>query len=524
MEIVDLRIMRGPNYWSVKNPKIIVLRLDLENYKDTLTNEIPDFSVRLEKLFPGLSDHRSTEGAENRFFESVRKGVRLSHVVERIALELQNLSSMGCGYGLTYPLPQEGINYVVFAYSEERAGEYAAYAAVKITEALVKDTKYNVKRDIERLHEIREDEHIGPSTYSIVTEAVSRGIPYMRLNKNSLIQLGYGVNQRRIQATMTRGGMLRSGLGFDYCDVGIVTNVAADHLGLRDINTVEEMAQVKAVISKSVRQNGYAGLNADDDLVYKMSKDLDCNVALFSLDENNPRILRHTARGGLAVVLKNGYIPIFKNSYKIRVDRVADIPLTFGGRAKFNIENVLAATLAAYVSRIPVEDIKLALRTFIPSAAKTPGRMNVFRFSNFEVIVDYAHNAAGLQAIGGFIRTTDATRRVGIIAGVGDRRNEDTRELGSLAAEYFDEIIIRQDKDLRGASLEHINNNLLAGIHQMNPDKQVVIIPDEMRAIAHALENAERGDLIIIFFEDISEAIKLVENFRFIQDRRVLVD
>jgi len=346
----------------------------------------------------------------------------------------------------------------------------------------------------------------------------------MRLNKNSLIQLGYGVNQRRIQATMTRGGMLRSGLGFDYCDVGIVTNVAADHLGLRDINTVEEMAQVKAVISKSVRQNGYAGLNADDDLVYKMSKDLDCNVALFSLDENNPRILRHTARGGLAVVLKNGYIPIFKNSYKIRVDRVADIPLTFGGRAKFNIENVLAATLAAYVSRIPVEDIKLALRTFIPSAAKTPGRMNVFRFSNFEVIVDYAHNAAGLQAIGGFIRTTDATRRVGIIAGVGDRRNEDTRELGSLAAEYFDEIIIRQDKDLRGASLEHINNNLLAGIHQMNPDKQVVIIPDEMRAIAHALENAERGDLIIIFFEDISEAIKLVENFRFIQDRRVLVD
>ena len=203
MEIVDLRIMRGPNYWSVKNPKIIVLRLHLENYKYILTSEIPGFYMRLEEMFPGLSDHRSEDRAENRFFESVRKGVRLSQVVEHIALELQNLSGMGCGYGLSYPSPQEGIDYVIFAYSEERAGEYAAYAALKITEALVKDIKYNLNRDIARLHAIREDEHMGPSTYSIVAEAVSRGIPYIRLNKNSLIQLGYGINQRRIQATMT---------------------------------------------------------------------------------------------------------------------------------------------------------------------------------------------------------------------------------------------------------------------------------------------------------------------------------
>ena len=138
--------------------------------------------------------------------------------------------------------------------------------------------------------------------------------------------------------------------------------------------------------------------------------------------------------------------------------------------------------------------------------------------------MDYAHNAAGLQAIGDFIRSSDAARRVGIIAGVGDRRDEDTRELDSMAAEIFDVIIIRQDRDLRGASLEHINSNLLAGIHQVDLNKAVVIIPEEMRAIAHALENAERGDLITIFSEEISEAIKLVENFKVIQDRRILVD
>ncbi len=118
----------------------------------------------------------------------------------------------------------------------------------------------------------------------------------------------------------------------------------------------------------------------------------------------------------------------------------------------------------------------------------------------------------------------DATRRVGVIAGVGDRRDEDTRELGKMAAEIFDEIIIRQDKDLRGASPDYINQVLQEGIKTVNPHKKIIYIPEEMRAIAHALENATRGSLITIFSEDITEAIKLVENFRVIQDRRELVD
>lgn len=875
MEILDLRIMRGPNYWSVKHPKIVVLKLDLDPYRDTLTSDIPGFFLRLKKMFPGMVRHRSAEGSEGGFFRAVKRGTRLSHVVEHVALELQTLSGMDCGFGRNYPSPETGIDYVVFSYSEERAGEYAAHAAVRITEALVKDARYNLRRDVDQLHQIREDEHIGPSTYAIVAEAVRRDIPYIRLNRNSLIQLGYGVNQKRIQATMTcqtatfavelagdknatkevlaeagvpvprgttvyqaeelkkavqdlgfpvvikpldgnhgrgasinvrtlkdaqkgfteaqkfsrgviveqfiqghdfrllvvnrkfvaaarrtpamvtgdgqstlqqlidkvnkdprrgvghekeltqikvdkntrdilkeknltlksvlpageplflkstanistggtatdvtdlvdpynvlmaeriagligldicgidvmttdiaiplnetrgavlevnaapgfrmhvspteglprnvaepvidmlfppgcearipiiavtgtngkttttrlvahlvksvgyqvgftttdgiyvqdrllekgdttgakstafvlrdptvnfavlecaRGGMLRSGLGFESCDVGIVTNVAADHLGLRDIHTVEDMAKVKAVVPKSVRKDGYAILNADDDLVYKMHKELDCKVALFSLEEENPRILKHIERGGLAAVLENGFISIYKNTYKIRVDRVADIPLTFGGRARFNVENVLAATLAAYVSRIAIEDLRLGLRTFIPSPAKTPGRMNLFDFHSFEVIVDYAHNAAGLKAIGEFVRSTDATSRLAVLAGVGDRRDEDTRQLGALAAEYFDEVIIRQDKDLRGASAEHIQGLLLEGIYSVAPDLPLVVIPEEMRAIAHALENATRGSLVVIFSEDVSEAVKMVENFRVIQDRRVLVD
>ncbi|GAB3813402.1 hypothetical protein GCM10028895_05400 [Pontibacter rugosus] len=321
-----------------------------------------------------------------------------------------------------------------------------------------------------------------------------------------------------------RGGLLRSGLGFEQCDVGIVTNVSSDHLGLRDIHTVEELAKVKAVIPKSVRKDGYAILNADDDLVYAMAQEVKCNVAFFSMDEENPRILKHIAKGGLAAVFENGYISLFKNSYKIRIDRVADIPLTFGGKARFNIENILAATLAGYVSHIDVEDIKTAFRTFIPSPSKTPGRMNLFKFPEFEVLVDYAHNVGGLKSIGDYINALEVNKKVGIVAAVGDRRKEDFYEMGCVAGEVFDEIIVRLDADLRGKTAEEITGPLLEGLEDTAPAKPVHVIPSEMSAIAYALEHAEAGSFIAIFTEEIEESVKMVESFKVIQDRKVMIE
>ena len=237
-----------------------------------------------------------------------------------------------------------------------------------------------------------------------------------------------------------------------------------------------------------MHKDGYAILNADDDLTYKMAEGLDCKVAFFSMDEENPRIHQHIAQGGLAAVYENGFISIYKNTYKIRIDRAADIPLTFGGRAIFNIQNVLAAVLAGYVNKFDTDDIKMALRTFIPSSSKTPGRMNLFQFPTFEVLVDYAHNVAGLQAVGEFLRRTDAVRKVGVIAGIGDRRDEDTVELGKMAAELFDEIVIRQDRDLRGKSGDYINQLLKEGIASVDPNKKVIEINNEMKAIAFCLK------------------------------------
>ena len=158
----------------------------------------------------------------------------------------------------------------------------------------------------------------------------------------------------------------------------------------------------------------------------------------------------------MAAVYEEGYITIYKNSYKLRIDRAADFPVTFGGRAGFNIENSLAAALAGYLAGFDRDDIKTAFRTFVPSAAKTPGRMNIFKFPKYEVIVDYAHNTAGIQKFAEFLDATPATRKIGVVSGLGDRRDEDTMGFARIAGRIFDEVVLRQDRDLRGKTAEEI--------------------------------------------------------------------
>jgi cyanophycin synthetase len=311
-----------------------------------------------------------------------------------------------------------------------------------------------------------------------------------------------------------RGGILRAGLGFHNCDIGIVTNIAEDHLGLKDINTIEDMARVKAVVPESVLPDGYAILNADDDLVFNMSKSLECKICLFSLDATNPRILKHCEDGGLAAVVEDGYITICKGTWKIRVDKVVNIPLTFSGKAIFMIQNILPAVLAGFVRNFKIEDMRIALETFIPSPTQTPGRMNLFQFKNFQVMVDYAHNSAGFAAIGKFLEKITAKPKVGIIAGVGDRRDSDIISLGKLAANMFDEIIIRQDKNLRGRTDQEIIDFMLQGVHSVDMNKKVKVIPTESEAIAFAIKNAKKGSFITICSDVVPDALDAIMKFK----------
>jgi cyanophycin synthetase len=311
-----------------------------------------------------------------------------------------------------------------------------------------------------------------------------------------------------------RGGLLRAGLGFKKCDVAIVTNVSADHLGLKGIHTIEQLARVKAVIPETVLPDGYAILNADDDLVYEMRRNINCNLALFSMDENNPRIQALQRIGGITAIYENGYVTLCRGEWKMRLMKAENIPLTYGGKALFMIQNILPAIIAANVQGISIEDTKAALETFIPSASSTPGRLNLFKFNNFDILLDYAHNPAGMRALQKFTNNLEATVKVGIIAGIGDRREEDNNEMGSIAAEMFDEIIIRQDKNLRGKSETDLINMLDAGIKKQDPNKKTTIIPSEKDAITHAVAHAEKGSLIVLCSDVVPDALDLVKHLK----------
>jgi cyanophycin synthetase len=867
MKILEIKVLKGPNYWSVRRNKLIQMKLDLEEMEQRPTNAIPGFRERLEKMFPTMIEHRCSEATRGGFFKRVDEGTWMGHVIEHIALEIQTLAGMDTGFGRTRGAGNgAGVYYVVFSYMEEDAGVYAARAAVRIAQALADGNEYDLEEDIMKMREIREDTRLGPSTGCIVDEAAKRGIPFIRLNKQSLVQLGYGVNQKRIRATIAsttsniavdiacnkeetkmllqaaeipvpegtvikseealdeaisrfgyplvikpidgnhgkgnttninnreqaikafeaaktysrsvivekfitgvdfralvinykficaalrtpasvvgdgmhtiqwlidktnkdprrgyghekvltqitvdqftqkmlddkdytletipskdelvllkptanlstggtssdvtdevhpanifmferiakiigldicgidimgpdlrtpvsenggailevnaapgfrmhiepteglprnvaepvvdmlfpkgsvgripiiaitgtngkttttrltahiaksagkkvgyttsdgvyiqnqmmmkgdctgpvsstfvlkdptvdfavlecaRGGILKSGLAFQNCEVAIVTNVAADHIGLGGINNVEQMAKVKSVVPETVFPHGYAVLNADDDLVYAMKKELRCNIGLFSMDETNPRIKEHCAEGGLSTVFENGYISIMKGNWKIRVLPVKDIPMTYEGKAIHNVQNCLPAVLATYLFRdITIEDIRSALTSFVPSSNQTPGRLNFFQFRYFTILADFAHNPHGLKLLCDFISKLDYPVRIGIISGTGDRRDEDIRELGEISAHFFDEIIIRCDKNLRGRTADEIINLLKEGIDKVNPGIPTIIIADENEALEYIYANPRHGALYTIMCDVVAGALDKIRELK----------
>jgi cyanophycin synthetase len=865
MKILDIKVMRGPNYWSNYRQKLVVMKLDLEGTEGFPTNKIDGFAERLEALMPSLYSHRCSKKEAGGFFQRVREGTWMGHVVEHVALELQSLAGMECGFGRTRSTGEHGVYHVVFSYQVENAGIYAAHAAVNVALALENDMPYNISKDIKELSRINRMEGLGPSTISIINEARKRNIPYKRLNTESLIMLGYGVHQKTIQATMActtssigveiasnkeatkqllansfvpvpkgkqiktmpeleqaieefdfplvvkplngnqgkgvttniiskeqahrafelaktispdlivekyingqdyrflvidyklaaiakrtpamvmgddkstiqelidktnsdprrgeghekilttikvdgatnsilveknltlnsvlpfgeilylkdtanlstggtsrdvtdvvhpynvflaervarlmnldvcgidivakdiqrpitektgavvevnsgpgfrmhlsptkglarnvaeplikmlfppgtpsripivavtgtngktttvrliahiaklaghnvgftntdgvyiqdqevfhgdcsgpasaevvlrdpivdfavlecaRGGILRAGLGFDKCDVSIVTNISEDHLGLDDINTIEQLVRVKSVVPRSTFDDGYAILNADDELVYNIKNDLSCNIALFSLKDNNERIKQHCENKGIAAFIEKGYFTVCKGQWRTRIIKVKDVPLTFEGRAENMIQNILTAILTATVRDFPVEVIRTALTTFIPSPAQTPGRFNIFKLRNFELMVDYAHNMGALIELKKFLNTAQASLRVGIIAGVGDRRDEDIRNIGFCAGEMFDEIIIRHDKDSRGRANEVLTNLLMEGIIKANANALVSVISDECEAIQYAIDNAREGTFIVVCSEHVKETLEFVQQIK----------
>lgn len=311
-----------------------------------------------------------------------------------------------------------------------------------------------------------------------------------------------------------RGGIIRSGLAFDQCNVAIVTNVAADHLGQKDINTLEDLAAVKAVVPAAVVTDGYAILNAEDDLVYNMKETLLCKIGLFALNEQNERIQLHCNAGGVAVFLdKDKNIVVQAGNMRTVIENVVNVPLTMKGKADFMIENVLSTVLASYVLGFNTDQLRNALQTFLPSAEQTPGRMNTFEINDVNVIVDYAHNPHALNALNKMLKQID-TKKIGIVTGVGDRRDDDIMEVGRIAAAMYDEVIIRIDKDTRERTPSQISDLVIQGIGEVNKDIPHHLIPDSKDALKYAIDHADKGSYIIISADEVTSTINIMKELQ----------
>ncbi len=221
-----------------------------------------------------------------------------------------------------------------------------------------------------------------------------------------------------------RGGLLRAGLGFDEVDVGVVLNVAADHLGLRGINTIEQLADVKGVVAAVVKREGHAVLNADDPLVYAMRDRTPGDIVLFSTkpEGESEEFEIHLTRNGIGARIENDTFVIRRGRLRIPIAPVREVPLMLGGAAKFQRENILAAIATAYVQGMRYDDIRAGLLSFFPSPSLTPGRLNLLRVQNGRVLVDYAHNPAAIGGLIEFVQSIDANKRIGVVTAPGDRR------------------------------------------------------------------------------------------------------
>lgn len=318
-----------------------------------------------------------------------------------------------------------------------------------------------------------------------------------------------------------RGGILREGLGFDRCDVGCVLNITADHLGVKGINSLSDLAAVKSVVTEAVARRGVSVLNGDDPFTLRMARHAGGRIAYFSLqggEAQSSLLQKHIAGGGLAATLEpGGMLTLFEGGQARPILKAEQVPATLEGLARFNIANALAAVLVAHGAGVPLTTIAQALSVFQSSFEDNPGRLNVHDAHGFRVILDYAHNPAGLSALGGLIQGLGPRhgRVIGCVSIPGDRRDEDIRAMGALASELFDEIVFRERPDGRGRASGEVMRLMREGAIEAGFEpRRLQCIAGEAGAIRACLEKARPGDLVILLPTDVDGAWRQVQAFR----------
>ena len=861
MKILKVNKLRGPNIWA--NYPVLEAWVDLEEMKDTSSEMIPGFNERLMGWLPTMVEHRCSIGERGGFFVRLRRGTYMAHILEHITLELQSLAGTPVGFGRARETNVDGIYKVAIAFKEEKLGLACLDKAFELLQAAISDTPYDVAKVVEELKEYAYDVCLGPSTRSIVDAAKAKDIPWRRLNEGSLVQLGYGVHQRRIctaesdstsaiaesiaqdkdltrmllrsigvptpegravdnaedaweaaediglpvvikpqygnhgrgvatnlqtkeqvfaayaaardegssivcerhapgddyrmlvvggklvaaarrepahvigdgQSTVqtlidrvnedprrsdghstslskikidavalgvlleqgmtpdtipplskkvlirrnanlstggtasdvtdmvhpdvarhaieaarvigldiagvdivaqdisqplqgqrgvivevnagpglrmhiepssgqprpvgesiiemmfpgqnngripivsvtgvngkttttrlishiiastnkkvgmtctdgiyvagrridagdcsgpqsarsvlmnpfveaavletARGGILREGLGFDFCDVGIVTNIGeGDHLGLADIETIEQLAKVKRCVIEAVSKTGYGVLKANDPLTAEMAEKCKGRVIFFAIDENDPVLTNHRHQGQRVVFVRNGIVVMAEGTEEIGLTTLEKIPLTHQGKILFQVENVLASVAACWGLGLNPSQITCGLESFSAHMDKVPGRFNLLEFHGATVVADYGHNSSSLLAIIEALGQFPHGHRTVVYSAAGDRRDVDMIRQGEILADHFDRIILYEDQYLRGRKPGEISAIFKRGMDSGKRVKEVYEFIGWEKAVEHSLNLIKPGDLMLLQADSIDETVQYLQ-------------
>ncbi|MGM0986658.1 MAG: cyanophycin synthetase [Pseudomonadota bacterium] len=313
---------------------------------------------------------------------------------------------------------------------------------------------------------------------------------------------------------VARGGIMRRGLGFDECDVGVLLNIASDHLGEHDIHTLDELARCKTVVIDAVRQGGTAVLNADDPRVLAGQEWARGDIIFFTLDPDSRPVRRHVRDQGVAFTVHDERLVMRQGHVEAEVIPVVDVPITFEGHARFNVANALAASAAAYALGLSIADIQRGLQTFHPSPGQNPGRTNLIDANGMKVLIDYGHNVPALEALSELVGCIPARRRLSVASAPGNRRDEDLFTLGTLLARMHDVVFI-YETDARGRTPGDAARLLRDGAESVPGACRVEVIMEESRAVDRAFDEAGEGDLLVLLIDDVEGAIERLKGRRF---------
>lgn len=312
-----------------------------------------------------------------------------------------------------------------------------------------------------------------------------------------------------------RGGIVNKGLGYEIADVGIITNIQEDHLGIDGIYDLEQLAYVKSLVVEAVKNTGYAVLNADDEYCVKIIDNLKSKIILFSLKKDNEIVLTHVKAGGTALYYDGKDIVLAKSEKKIRVIEAKNIPSTLDGILEYNIQNALAAVSGAYAAGVDLSNIRDGISTFKSDYSDNPGRFNIYDVNGVKVIIDYGHNIDGYRCVLESLKKLRKNRLIGVIGVPGDRSDSSTITIGEMCGNFFDKVYIKEDKDKRGRKNGEVAEILKVGCQKGSINNSNIFIElVEDRALEIAIKSAERDDVVIVFYEDLEPLINVIEKMK----------